>query len=317
MPRLTRLIACSTLCLLFSLAAGHFRPSLADDAQKPAPGEPTEAPTTDSDEGVEAIEGTRPSEDAANKNGDQDDPAADQITPLREELAQLRQELTARLTQLETRLDAQITRIDGLQQPTVAGNPDKAAAGAETELAEVKSDLKQLRTDYELLLATIEGHAKAIGEQATATAKQNESLKAHDEQLADANEKLSAVQEGQQQLDQRLLAASSGEEGTPILGNMQTNPNARGELFRAARYRLRIRNTTGQEHPLFVNGVQWTIRADEWTYIPIPLGPVALRRPGADPIDVAEDHVQWKSDNRGFYVDYDLNLNQVSVAAEE
>jgi hypothetical protein len=313
--------------------AVHLRSGWADDVPQPAPGEPTGATADEDKDVVQAIKGTQPPEDAANEDTDKEAVTKDADANLHEELAKLRSEFMTRIAQLETRLDSQIARIDVLQQaatsagetriankpaePTESEDADKDASERAAELARLKSELEQVRTNYQLLLATIDEHAKAIGEQATAIAKQNESLQTQDQQLSETNEKLVAIQEGQQQLDKRLLAASSGEEGNPILGNMQTDASARGELFRAARYRLRIRNTTGQEQPLYVNGVQWTIRADEWTFVPLPLGPVAIRRPDAAPIDVAEDHVQWKSDNRGFYVDYNLDLNQVSVAAEE
>jgi hypothetical protein len=101
-------------------------------------------------------------------------------------------------------------------------------------------------------------------------------------------------------------------------------PGPAGETTTAARpvvtveaHRLRIHNTTGVEQPISINGVQWTVRADEWSSVPIPRGPVTVHRPGLEPLEIAAEQIAWQSDRRGYFFDYDLDAHRVAAPAAE
>jgi hypothetical protein len=69
---------------------------------------------------------------------------------------------------------------------------------------------------------------------------------------------------------------------------------------------LRIRNSTGSVQSLWVYGVLWTVRRNEVSYVPVPPGPVTVRRRfDPRPKVIVDDNVRWVDDKLGYYVEYD------------
>lgn len=188
-------------------------------------------------------------------------------------LSDVLQEVTTRLAELERKLEPSTTEVTP---------PD---------VAELKQNVADLTRVVSQLTQVIKDNQQGLAQLDVQVAGQRELAEDNAARLKD-------------------LAASGG--GSPsVLGNMQSSPAVRDELYENTRYRLRIRNTTGSEQPLYVNGVLWNVRNEEWTFAPIPKGPVNVQQPNHTPVEIAESEIQWKADRRGYYVEYDLESNTV------
>jgi hypothetical protein len=191
-------------------------------------------------------------------------------------------------------------------EPTAAG--DTAALLAEIE--SLRKQLAQLKADLELLQADHDELEIAVGDHATAINEHAQGLKVISEDQTVQAKKITDLQAGQEQLAGDLADVGETRSAAKIPADM-TDEAAREELLRNTRYRLRIHNTTAAEQPVSINGVEWLVRADEWSFVPVAQGPVTVRRAGKELLEIEGELDQWQSDDRGFHIDYDLDSHQV------
>jgi len=237
----------------------------------------------------------------------------------------------------------EVERYDRDVSPIVGTEPQDNAVGAEedtgdvdgaespdgtletrttTDATQLADQMRQLRQDVEARLKALESkldlQIERIDSLASMTVTANKPVEdadardaqdmAREAQITQLKAELQQLRETvTRQLDE-LAATRSGEK---------TVEAAKVPDPATTSHRLRIHNTTGVEQPLYVNGVQWTVRADEWSSVPIPRGPVTLHRPGLDPLEVSADEIGWQSDERGFFLSYDFDAHQVHQPASE
>lgn len=306
MRRLTTILMLSALCGLPSLAVAQDFP--AGGEKQPAPGEPSSA-TADSAESIEKFERIAPIEGTA--------PAAIEPAEVTElgEATEVPPASTASGAP-EGSSDAtgeNPARDDISDLPAAPGEP--AAAVAQGDL---RDELQKLRETIEQRLAALE---RRLDEQSTRL----ETLSSTTRAAAQPAEALDGA-EAQQRSDEVALLKQELEklrsDITAQFDALATAPA--GETTTAARpvvtveaHRLRIHNTTGVEQPISINGVQWTVRADEWSSVPIPRGPVTVHRPGQEPLEVAAEQIDWQSDRRGYFFDYDLDEHRLAQPTSE
>lgn len=197
-------------------------------------------------------------------------------------------------------------------EPTAAADTAELLA----EIASLRKELSQLKADLEALRADHEELNIAVGEHATAINEHAKGIQVIDKDLTVNTQKIADVQTEQKQLAGELadIAASGDTRSAAKIPGDMTDDAAREELLRNTRYRLRIHNTTGVEQPLSINGSEWLVLADEWSYVPIPQGPVTVRRGGYEPLVIDGLADQWQADDRGFHIDYDLDGHRVEEA---
>lgn len=187
------------------------------------------------------------------------------------------------------------------------------------ESEQLTAQLQQLRLDMESRLNALEARLDAqiarVETLASTTitarkpAEDTEELeaaaKARDTAVAQLRDDLTNLRDEVTGQLQELADAGNGSDA----GAAQTvqRPNEG--------HRLRIHNSTGAEQPLFVNGVQWTVRSDEWTSVPILRGSVTVHRPGHEPLEITESEIDWQTDKRGYFIDYDLDGHAVQGTA--
>ncbi len=177
------------------------------------------------------------------------------------------------------------TRLELLESRLVTNAPQGADA--------------DLRRDLRLLTETVAKLSQSI----------DDNLASIDQLHQQLEEQRLVNQENSNRL-QELAAAAAGTGESPTLwGNSQSSEASRNQHFENMRYRLRLHNNTGREQPLYVNGVLWSVRNEEWSFVPLPKGPVTVQRPGFDPIELAEGDIRWTADRRGFFIEYDLSTN--------
>jgi len=100
-------------------------------------------------------------------------------------------------------------------------------------------------------------------------------------------------------------------ERLEVLGNMIKSPSLRDEIYRDAKYRLRIHNRPCKSDRLQVNGVYWRVIPTHYSYVPVPRGPITVMKRGAKQHVVGYDKkIQWKPDRLGFYIDYDIERDK-------
>ncbi len=182
-------------------------------------------------------------------------------------------------------------RLEALEQRLTDSNAGPQGA----DVAQIRQDLLEMTRTVSQLKQSIEDNLQSITQL---------------RELLDDQQTL--TQENTKRL-QELAGATQGTDSGPTLwGNSQPSESARNSHFENMRYRLRIRNATGKEQPLTVNGVLWSVLDQEWSFVPVPPGPVTVQRPGLEPVELRENEIQWKSDHRGFFVEYDLSTNGVT-----
>lgn len=203
--------------------------------------------------------------------------------------------------------------------------PDVAATPDATEMA---GQIRQLRLDFETRLKALESRLDEQIQRIDALSSMTVTAKkpvgeAGDEEDAAAREVEQTAREAQvtqlkselkefrEEVTRQLNALSAARSGGTTVDAAKVPDPA------TSSHRLRIHNTSGVEQPLYVNGVQWTVRADEWSSVPIPRGPVTVHRPGMGPLEVPADEIDWQSDQRGFFVNYDFDSHQVERPASE
>jgi hypothetical protein len=303
--------------------------------QLPSDGEDAEVPERFERE-IDPIPGTEtspgqqaPVDDAVEEAGPPAEPRPDAF----EEIANLRTEFDTRLRTLEMRVQQQLERVDELQQRVATLTEVPGPTGSETadsqeevadadpvgdsgdadpsELQRLRAELETLRAEYAELSVAVSDHAKEIDNHTASLDSHTQSISALSQEQSATSDAVNIVKSDQEKLALQLrdAVASSGDgSGTGVLGTMQPG---------AVQYRMRIHNTTGVEQPITVNGVQWLVRADEWTYVPVPYGPITVHKSGHAPLEIVEQASQWQRDDRGFYVAYDLGNHQLEAAAGE
>lgn len=102
-----------------------------------------------------------------------------------------------------------------------------------------------------------------------------------------------------------------GYERLELLGNMSKSSDLRDEVYRDSKYRLRICNKRCKPYRLQVNGVFWKVIPSEFSYVPVPRGPITVRKAGANQNVIGYDKkIEWTNDRMGFYIDYDIEKDK-------
>jgi hypothetical protein len=313
MLRKSRIFLLAALCSLPSLASAQQFPS--GDEKQPAPGEPNGAAADASEDSqnverfdrrVAPIEGTAPADVDLGEATDLGQPT--QVPPQSPggEGATGRSDAT----------DGTPRAGDDGDLPAAPGEPTEAAARPD-----LQAEFQKLRDEIDRRLVALERRldeqtARIEAIDATAIAAARPAEGAGEMNAEQAQQRQDQVAQLRQDLEQ--LRIDVGEQLREVAGAPA------GETTTAARpvvtveaHRLRIHNTTGVEQPISINGVQWTVRADEWSSVPIPRGPVTVHRPGYEPLEIANEQIDWQSDRRGYYFDYDLDEHRVAQPAGE
>lgn len=307
MIRMSRILLLAALCGLPSFAVAQEFP--AGEEKQPAPGEPSGAAAEGSetierfDRGIQPIAGTEPAAETDLGEATELGEATDEPpTPAGEAAAPAG------------------VGADEDQSPTPASDVP-AEPTAAVPASELRAEFQKLRQEMEQRLVALERRldeqvARIDALNATtitaakpaegAEAMDNEAAQQRDEQLAQLRQDLEQLRSDLTGQLREITDAPAGE----------TTTAARPAVTVEA-HRLRIHNTTGVEQPISINGVQWTVRADEWSSVPIPRGPVTVNRPGHEPLEIAAEQIDWQSDRRGYYFDYDLDEHRLAQPTEE
>jgi hypothetical protein len=306
MLRMSRIFLLAALCSLPSFSPAQQFPT--GEGKQPAPGEPSIA-ATDESEGVERfdrvapIEGTAPAEVDLRESTELDEPT----------------DVPPQSPDAESAAGRSAGTTDDPQagdSGDLPGEPTEAAAGAD-----LAAQFQQLRNEIEQRLAALEqrldqqiARIDALDATTIAAARPAEGAEAMED--AEAPPREDQVAQLKQELEQLRIDIGAQLREISDAPAGETTTAARPVVTVEA-HRLRIHNTTGVEQPISINGVEWTVRADEWSSVPIPRGPVTVHRPGYDPLEVTAEEIAWQSDRRGYYLDYDLDEHRVEQPAEE
>jgi hypothetical protein len=296
MIRMSRILLLAVLCGLPSLALAQGVP--AGEEQQPAPGEPGGASSDPADEierfdrSVSPIEGTEPTDNT--ELGEATD-----VPPVSASGESVGSD------------NSPTTDAPGSgDRPVVSDEPTGPLPepSLAVELQKLKEEIDQRLIAMERRIdeQTVRIEALAQAKPVEGSEQMQAAATARDTELAQLKEEL---QQLRSQIAGQLAGVADGAAGETTTA---ARPVTGGEA-----HRLRIHNTTGVEQPISINGVQWTVLADEWSSVPIPRGPVTVNRPGQESLQVSLEAIEWQSDKRGYYVDYDLDGHQVVRPAAE
>jgi hypothetical protein len=309
MLRMSRIFLLAALCSLPSFAPAQQFPT--GDGKQPAPAEPNGAAADDS-QGVERfdrvapIEGTEPAEVDLREATELGEPTeVPPQSPAGEDAAG-RSAGTTGNPQAD----------DSGDLPAAPGEPTKAATRPD-----LQAQFQQLRNEIDQRLAALEqrldqqiARIDALDATTIAAARPVEGAEAMEG--AEAPRRQDQVAQLKQDLEQLRIDIGAQLREIADAPAGETTTAARPVVTVEA-HRLRIRNTTGVEQPISINGVEWTVRADEWSSVPIPRGPVTVHRPGWEPLEIVAEQIDWQSDRRGYYFDYDLDEHRVDRSYQD
>lgn len=127
------------------------------------------------------------------------------------------------------------------------------------------------------------------------------------DQLADVYETLNAIST----IDDSV--PGQPQHTLAMRNNMKNSPNKfRDEVYKTTKFRLQICNNSQKPGKLDVNGVAWELRTDtKLSYVPVPPGPITVRKKNCDPLVIYDNQVRWEDDSKGFFLKYDYETNRI------
>lgn len=187
-------------------------------------------------------------------------------------------DLKSQLTTLKQRVDTQQSDLQ-----TVAGRVmDHQGAldalrsdvrGYDDEIARIAGSVRANQDDIERIARSVEVNRENIAANTQAFARNSEAVGRLQSSVTDNNRKLRDISR---------YDSGSDRYVPRLLGNMRLSRSFAQEVHNSTTGRIRIYNPTGVEQDVFINGVHWRARPD-WSYAPVPRGPVAVQRSLSEP----------------------------------